>query len=104
RRARASNTPQVTRPGRSVSHPAGASLLAPNAMRVSSQEAGRSSTVSARISYPTTASSRVILGDQTTMTTLPATLRLGPVHLTVRDLDRAVAWYQRSLGLRVHRH
>jgi catechol 2,3-dioxygenase len=38
------------------------------------------------------------------MTTLPATLRLGPVHLTVRDLDRAVAWYQRSLGLRVHRH
>src|SRR5215208_8130368 len=38
------------------------------------------------------------------MPTLPATLRLGPVHLTVRDLDRAVAWYQRSLGLRVHRH
>jgi catechol 2,3-dioxygenase len=38
------------------------------------------------------------------MPTLPATLRLGPVHLTVRDLDRAAAWYQRSLGLRVHRH
>jgi catechol 2,3-dioxygenase len=38
------------------------------------------------------------------MPTLPAALRLGPVHLTVRDLDRAVAWYQRSLGLRVHRH
>jgi catechol 2,3-dioxygenase len=38
------------------------------------------------------------------MPTLPATLRLGAVHLTVRDLDRAVAWYQRSLGLRVHRH
>jgi catechol 2,3-dioxygenase len=38
------------------------------------------------------------------MPTLPATLRLGPVHLTVRDLDRAVAWYQQSLGLRVHRH
>jgi catechol 2,3-dioxygenase len=36
--------------------------------------------------------------------TLPDTLRLGPVHLTVRDLDRAVDWYQRSLGLRVHRH
>jgi catechol 2,3-dioxygenase len=36
--------------------------------------------------------------------TLPDTLRLGPVHLTVRDLDRAVAWYQQSLGLRVHRH
>jgi catechol 2,3-dioxygenase len=38
------------------------------------------------------------------MPTLPANLRLGPVHLTVRDLDRAVTWYQRSLGLRVHRH
>src|SRR3954453_22103414 len=35
---------------------------------------------------------------------LPATLRLGAVHLTVADVDRAVAWYQRSLGLRVHRH
>ena len=33
---------------------------------------------------------------------LPATLRLGPVHLTVSDLDRSVAWYERSLGLRVH--
>jgi catechol 2,3-dioxygenase len=33
---------------------------------------------------------------------LPNTLRLGAVHLTVADLDRAVAWYQRSLGLRVH--
>jgi catechol 2,3-dioxygenase len=33
---------------------------------------------------------------------LPATLTLGPVHLTVADLDRSVAWYQRSLGLRVH--
>jgi catechol 2,3-dioxygenase len=33
---------------------------------------------------------------------LPNTLRLGAVHLTVTDLDRAVAWYQRSLGLRVH--
>src|SRR5215211_359285 len=40
----------------------------------------------------------------TDIQTLPATLRLGAVHLTVRDLDRAVAWYQRSLGLRVHRH
>ncbi|MCZ4491523.1 MAG: Glyoxalase/bleomycin resistance protein/dioxygenase [Conexibacter sp.] len=35
---------------------------------------------------------------------LPATLRLGPVHLVVTDLDRSVAWYQRALGLRVHRH
>ncbi|HEV8152074.1 MAG TPA: VOC family protein, partial [Solirubrobacteraceae bacterium] len=35
---------------------------------------------------------------------LPATLRLGPVDLTVADLDRAVAWYQQALGLRAHRH
>ncbi len=36
--------------------------------------------------------------------TLPATLALGATHLTVRDLDRAVAWYQEALGLRVHDH
>jgi catechol 2,3-dioxygenase len=35
---------------------------------------------------------------------LPATLRLGAVHLTVADADRAVAWYERALGLRVHAH
>ena len=35
---------------------------------------------------------------------LPGALRLGAVHLTVADVDRSVAWYQRSLGLRVHRH
>ena len=34
---------------------------------------------------------------------LPATLRLGAVHLTVSDLDRSVAFYQDSLGLRLHR-
>ncbi len=33
---------------------------------------------------------------------LPGTLRLGAVHLTVADLERSVAWYERSLGLRVH--
>jgi len=33
---------------------------------------------------------------------LPAALRLGPVHLTVTHLDGSVAFYQRSLGLRVH--
>jgi catechol 2,3-dioxygenase len=36
-------------------------------------------------------------------TALPATLRLGPVHLTVTDLDRSVAFYERSIGLRTHR-
>jgi catechol 2,3-dioxygenase len=35
-----------------------------------------------------------------TQATLPAALRLGAVDLTVRDLDRAIAWYERSLGLR----
>src|SRR4051794_25135901 len=35
---------------------------------------------------------------------LPGALRLGAVHLTVRDLDRSVAWYQQALGLRVHGH
>jgi catechol 2,3-dioxygenase len=34
---------------------------------------------------------------------LPAALRLGPVHLTVADVDRSVAWYEAALGLRVHR-
>jgi catechol 2,3-dioxygenase len=33
--------------------------------------------------------------------TLPATLRLGAVHLVVADLDRSVAWYQSALGMRV---
>jgi catechol 2,3-dioxygenase len=33
---------------------------------------------------------------------LPATLRLGEIHLTVGDLERSVAWYQSALGLRVH--
>ena len=35
--------------------------------------------------------------------TLPDTLRLGPVHLTVTDLDRSVRFYERSLGLREQR-
>jgi len=36
--------------------------------------------------------------------TLDPRLRLGPVDLTVSDLDRSVAWYQDALGLQVHRH
>jgi catechol 2,3-dioxygenase len=36
--------------------------------------------------------------------TLPAALRLGAVDLTVRDVDRSVAWYQQALGLRIHHH
>ena len=38
----------------------------------------------------------------TSLPTLPARMTLGAVHLIVSDLDRSVAWYQRSLGLRVH--
>src|SRR5215204_2474093 len=34
---------------------------------------------------------------------LPATLRLGAVHLTVTDLDRSVALYEDAIGLRLHR-
>ncbi len=33
---------------------------------------------------------------------LAGSLRLGAVHLDVADLTRAVAWYERALGLRVH--
>ena len=42
--------------------------------------------------------------DRAAAPTLPAALRLGPVHLTATALDRSVAWYQEALGLRVHRH
>jgi catechol 2,3-dioxygenase len=34
---------------------------------------------------------------------LPATLRLGAAHLVVTDLDRSLAWYERSLGLGTQR-
>jgi catechol 2,3-dioxygenase len=33
---------------------------------------------------------------------LPATLRLGAVHLTVTHLDRSVAFYENAIGLRMH--
>jgi catechol 2,3-dioxygenase len=38
------------------------------------------------------------------ISTLPATLRLGPVALTVTDLARSIAWYETALGLHLHRH
>ncbi|CAN5728376.1 catechol 2,3-dioxygenase [soil metagenome] len=34
--------------------------------------------------------------------TLPATLRLGPVHLAVTDLDRSIGFYRDAIGLRLH--
>jgi catechol 2,3-dioxygenase len=42
-------------------------------------------------------------GDTAPAGVLPAQLRLGPVELTVQDLDRAIAWYERSLGLELQR-
>src|SRR3954447_4810438 len=35
--------------------------------------------------------------------TLPASLRVGPVHLTVSDLGRSIAFYERSIGLQLAR-
>jgi catechol 2,3-dioxygenase len=35
--------------------------------------------------------------------TLPDGLRLGPVHLTVTDLSRSIAFYEQSIGLQVAR-
>jgi catechol 2,3-dioxygenase len=35
--------------------------------------------------------------------TLPAGLRLGPVHLTVTDLDRSIPFYETSIGLQLAR-
>jgi catechol 2,3-dioxygenase len=40
---------------------------------------------------------------QTSAPVLPATLRVGPVELTVTDLDRSVGFYEDAIGLRVHR-
>jgi catechol 2,3-dioxygenase len=42
-----------------------------------------------------------LTGTRSDAFTLPSTLRLGAVELTVADLDRSVAWYERALGLRV---
>jgi catechol 2,3-dioxygenase len=35
---------------------------------------------------------------------IPADTTLGPVHLTVADLARSVAYYEQAVGLRVHEH
>ena len=41
--------------------------------------------------------------DKTLAPQLPDTLRLGPVHVDVSDLDRSIAFYERVLGLQVQR-
>src|SRR3954454_2426757 len=43
-----------------------------------------------------------VITTQPSPTPLPATLKLGPVHLTISDLDRSVRWYQQALGLQLH--
>jgi catechol 2,3-dioxygenase len=40
--------------------------------------------------------------DTATTATLPASLRLGPAHLVVTDLDRSIGFYERAIGLRLH--
>jgi catechol 2,3-dioxygenase len=44
-----------------------------------------------------------IARDPSTAPALPSTLRLGPVHLTVSDLDRSIAFYEQSIGLPLRR-
>jgi len=39
---------------------------------------------------------------ETQVATLPRTLRLGAVELTVTDLDRSIPFYERAIGLRLH--
>jgi catechol 2,3-dioxygenase len=39
----------------------------------------------------------------TSPATLPATARLGAVHITVSDLERSIDFYERAIGLRLHR-
>jgi len=41
-------------------------------------------------------------GDPALAPRLPDALRLGPVHLMVSHLDGSIAFYERSLGLRLH--
>jgi catechol 2,3-dioxygenase len=48
-------------------------------------------------------SARTATESETSPPRLPATLRLGAVHLTVSDLESSVAFYRGALGLRLHR-
>src|SRR6476646_4999574 len=43
-----------------------------------------------------------LISTQPSPAPLPATLRLGPVHITVTALERSVDWYQQALGLQLH--
>jgi catechol 2,3-dioxygenase len=53
-----------------------------------------------------TAPAGIIIGmasTSATTATLPATVRLGAVHLTVTDLDRSARFYEEAIGLEAHR-
>ena len=43
-----------------------------------------------------------LVSTQPSPTPLPAALRLGPVHITVSNLERSIDWYQQALGLQLH--
>ena len=58
------------------------------------RDAAHGATLSAMTTIETPTDQRAVL---------PATLRLGPTHLTVSDLGGSIAFYERSLGLQVHR-
>jgi catechol 2,3-dioxygenase len=44
----------------------------------------------------------VTAGGAPAVAAIPAATRVGPVHLSVADLERSVGYYERAIGLRVH--
>src|SRR4051812_14897710 len=46
--------------------------------------------------------STITVTSRRSATPLPDTLALGPVHLTVSNLERSLDWYGAALGLHVH--
>ena len=45
----------------------------------------------------------VTAGGAPAVAAIPAATRVGTVHLSVADLERSIAYYERAIGLRVHR-
>jgi len=44
----------------------------------------------------------VTAGGAPAVAAIPAATRVGPVHLSVADVDRSIAYYEQAIGLRVH--